>query len=350
MTLARAEFMWLMMLIPATAMLMWLSDRAKRSRVSRRGGPLLVRAVYSSVDHSVKLVKRVMLLTSLALLVLAIAGPSYGTELIPEADIGVDIMLVVDVSKSMLATDILPSRLESVRLSVQDLVRNLRGERIGLVAFSGTAFVQCPLTSDYSAYMMYARDLSVDSIPRGGTNIERALVTAVEALDRDEERSRVIMLLSDGENHEGDPVAGAKHASDKGIAVYVVGIGSLEGEIIPVVDDFGRHTYLRTEDGQVVKSSLDEKLLVDIARAGGGRYSRASQTDLGLLRIYGEYIDTLSTDLGRGATAQADLQIEGRQRMRSVPIDRYYIPLLIAVVLLACEMAISERRRQRCLQ
>ena len=152
MTLARAEFLWLMMLIPATAMLMWLSDRAKRSRVSRRGGPLLVRAVYSSVDHSVKLVKRVMLLTSLALLVLAIAGPSYGTELIPEADIGVDIMLVVDVSKSMLATDILPSRLESVRLSVQDLVRNLCGERIGLVAFSGTAFVKCPLTSDYSAY------------------------------------------------------------------------------------------------------------------------------------------------------------------------------------------------------
>ena len=188
----------------------------------------------------------------------------------------------------------------------------------------------------------------MDSIPRVRTNIERALVTAVEALDRDEERSRVIMLLSDGENHE-ETRSRAKHARTKA-SQSTWSYRGLEGEIIPVVDDFGRHTYLRTEDGQVVKSSLDEKLLVDIARAGGGRYSRASQTDLGLLRIYGEYIDTLSTDLGRGATAQADLQIEGRQRMRSVPIDRYYIPLLIAVVLLACEMAISERRRQRCLQ
>ncbi|NLU42248.1 MAG: VWA domain-containing protein [Firmicutes bacterium] len=350
MTLARPEFMWLMLLIPAAAVLMWLSDQAKRTRVSRHGGPLLARTVNSSVDHWIKLLKRVMLLTSLALLVLAIAGPSYGTELIPEIDIGVDIMLVVDVSKSMLATDILPSRLESVRLSIQDLVRNLRGERIGLVAFSGTAFVQCPLTSDYSAFLMYARDLSVASIPRGGTNIEQALMTAVGALDRDENRSRVIILLSDGENHEGDPIAGAEYALSKGMAVYVVGIGSLEGEIIPVVDDLGRQTYLRTEDGQVVKSSLDENLLADIARAGGGRYSRASQTDLGLLRVYDEYIDTLSTDLGYGVTAQAGPHAEGGQRMRSVPVDRYYIPLLIAVVLLACEMVISERRRQRCPQ
>ncbi len=350
MTLARPEFMWLMLLIPATALLMWLSDRAKRSRVSRHGGPLLTRAVDSSVDHSIKLLRRVMLLTSLALLVLAIAGPSFGTELIPEADIGVDIMLVIDVSKSMLATDILPSRLESVRLSVQDLIRNLRGERIGLVAFSGTAFVQCPLTSDYSAFMMYARDLSADSIPRGGTNLEQALITAVEALDRDEDRSRVIILLSDGENHEGDAVAGAEYASDRGIAVYVVGIGSLEGEIIPVIDDFGRQTYLRTEDGQVVKSSLDEKLLADIARTGGGRYSRASQTDLGLLGIYNDYIETLSTELGYDATAQAGPQAEGGQRMRRVPVDRYYIPLFAALVLLACEMAISERRGQRCPQ
>jgi Ca-activated chloride channel family protein len=342
--------MWMMVAVPATAMLMWLSDRAKRSRVSRHGGPLLAKTVDSSVDHSIKLLKRTMLLTSLALLVLAAAGPSYGTELIPETDIGVDIMLAVDVSKSMLAADILPSRLEAVRLSIQDLVRNLRGERIGLIAFSGTSFVQCPLTSDYSAYMMYARDLAVDSIPRGGTNIERALVAAVEALDGDEHRSGVIILLSDGENHEGNPIEGVEYASSKGIAVYVVGIGSLEGEIIPVVDDMGRQTYLRTKDGQVVKSSLDERLLADIARTGGGKYSRASQTDLGLLRIYDEYIDTLLAGMRNETAAQAVSQVERGQRMRSVPVDRYYIPLLVAVVLLACEMVISERRRQRCPQ
>lgn len=344
MTFTRPEFMWLMLTIPLAAALMWLSDRARVSRLTKHAGRLLLEATGSAVDRRIRTLKRVLELLSLALLILAVAGPSYGTELVPELDTGVDIMLVVDVSQSMLATDIKPSRLEAVRLSIEDLLSTLRGERVGLVAFSGTAYTQCPLTSDYSAFMLYVRDLSVESIPRGGTNLEQALSTAVQSLRGNEDRPRAIILMSDGENHEGDPIAGAELAASNGISIYTVGVGTPDGELIPVVDNYGRQTFLQSDDGRIVKSELDEALLKDIARIGGGTYSRATQTDLGLTEIYQEFISTLWDDAD-ATTASTGVDQETGVRVRRAPVDRYYIPLLAAIMLLSCDLLIRERRR-----
>lgn len=345
MTFARPEFIWLILAVPLVAALMRLSDLAQSSRLSRYSGPLMSKATSAAINARMRAAKRVLILLSLALMALAAAGPSYGTALVYEPDAGVDIMLAVDVSRSMLAQDILPSRLEAVRLSIEDLVRNLRGERIGLVAFSGTAFTQCPLTSDYSAFLLYVRDLSVESIPRGGTNLEQALATATKSLGDSGDRPRIIILLSDGENHEGDPVAAAKLAAKQGITIYTIGVGTPEGEIIPIVDEYGRLSYVQTDDGRIVKSQLDEVLLQEIARIGGGMYHRAVQTDLGLSEIYREFI----ASLGAGSTGgSADsLQANTGPRARTVPIDRYYVPLLAAIALLSCELLTVERRKNR---
>lgn len=344
MTFARPELLWLILAVPFAYVLMRLSDRAQLSRLSKYSGPLIAEAANAAINPRGRAVKRAFLLITLALLALSAAGPSYGTTQVPEFDAGVDIMLAVDVSRSMLANDILPSRLEAARLSIQDLTRNLRGERIGLVAFSGTAFTLCPLTSDYSAFLLYLRDLSVESIPRGGTNLEQALTTAVRSLDGDGDRPRIIILLSDGENHEGNPIAAARLAADRGITIYTVGVGTLEGEIIPIVDEYGRQSYLQTSDGRIVKSELHESLLQEIAHIGGGEYRRAVQADFGLTEIYDAFIASL-----RGETADSvDVsQSDARVRARNVPVDRYYIPLFATVALICCELLIAERRRSK---
>lgn len=344
MTFTRPEFIWMILIVPLAATLMWLSDRARLSRLTKHAGRLLLEATGTAVDHRTRILKRGLVLLSLALLVLAAAGPSYGTELVPEPDRGVDIILVVDVSQSMLATDIKPSRLEAVRLSIEDLVSTLLGERVGLVAFSGTAYTQCPLTSDYSAFMLYVRDLSVESIPRGGTNLEQALNAAIQSLGGNEDRPRAIILMSDGENHEGDPIAGAKLAASNGISIYTVGVGTPDGELIPILDDYGRQTFLQSGDGLIVKSELDEALLKDVARIGSGRYSRATETDLGLTDIYQEFIATLSDDVD-AIISSTGLDQENGVRVRRAPVDRYYISLLAAIVLLLCDLLVHERRR-----
>lgn len=344
MTLARPEFVWLILTVPLAALLMRVSDRMRLSRLSKHSGPLMAQAASTAINPRARAAKRSLLLVALALLAITAAGPSYGTALVPESDAGVDIMLVVDVSRSMLASDILPSRLEATRLSIQDLTRSLRGERIGLVAFSGTAFTQCPLTSDYSAFLLYVRDLSVASIPRGGTNLEQALAIAAESLGNEGDRPRVIILLSDGENHEGDPVAAARLAADHGIAIYTVGVGTPEGEIIPVVDEYGRQSYIQTDDGRIVKSELDEALMQEIARVGGGNYRRAVQTDFGLTSIYAELITSLRSD---AIDSMGVSSTDTGMRMRNVPVDRYYIPLFIVIVLLSLDLLVAERRRDQ---
>jgi Ca-activated chloride channel family protein len=187
-----------------------------------------------------------------------------------------DILIVIDTSKSMLTTDVKPNRLERTKLAVKDLVKKLNGDRIGLLAFAGDAFLICPLTVDYGGFLMSLDDINVGTIPRGGTAIGKALENAIKGFDNTPSQYKAIIVLTDGENLEGDPIHWAKEAKQKGIKVFCVGIGTQDGELIQIENDKGEKEFLKDSSGNFVKSRLDESLLQQIALETGGAYVQAS--------------------------------------------------------------------------
>jgi Ca-activated chloride channel family protein len=200
--------------------------------------------------------------------------------------------VVLDTSKSMLAADIPPNRLQQAKWAVRDFVRHLKGDRIGLVAFAGSSFLQCPVTVDYAAFTMMLDDLYAGIIPRGGTAIAQALENAAESFDRESESDKVIILITDGEDHEGDPVEMAEKLKDEKIRLYSIGVGTPEGELIPAQGG----GYVKDEQGRVVKSTINETLLEELARKTGGFYVRSAPGDFGLDRIYKLGISGLQRD------------------------------------------------------
>jgi len=232
----------------------------------------------------------------------------------------------------MLADDVLPNRLERAKLAVQDLVKQLEGDRIGLIAFAGSAFVQCPLTHDYQAFVESLRAVDVGIIPKGGTSLAQAVRSGVEAFAGREGRYAALVVITDGEDHEGDVEAAAQEATAAGIRVYTVGIGTQGGELIEVDVD-GRKTFLKDQQGQVVKSRLDEETLRTLATTTGGAYLYAQGPSLGLDELYADYIAKMD---------RRELETSMQRRFR----ERFQIPLLIAFALLAVEPVLRAARRR----
>ena len=222
----------------------------------------------------------------LILLILSLTGPQWGYQWQEVNQQGLEIMVAIDTSKSMLAEDVKPNRLERSKLAVQDLLAKLQADKVGLVAFAGSSFLQCPLTLDYSAFGLALNALSTNIIPRGGTAIGEAIQTARQAFKAGAGGSKVLVLITDGENHEGDPVAQARSAAQEGITIYTVGIGSPSGELIVTHDTSGNSSYLKDSSGNVVKTSLDEQMLREIAAAGNGFYIHGAGLSLGLEELY----------------------------------------------------------------
>lgn len=277
------EFLkWLLLLLPLIAVVIFMHWQ-RAAQLAR----LISSKVWKTVipGHNPKRVRRRTVLRLLALLCigLALTRPQWGVTWKDVQQRGLDIIVVLDTSKSMLAADIKPNRLQQAQWAVRDFVRHLKGDRIGLIAFAGSSFLQCPVTIDYAAFTMMLNDLYAGIIPRGGTAIDQALKTAADSFDGDSEADRVIILITDGEDHEGDPLRIVKQLKDKQIRLYSIGVGTAEGELIPAADGRG---YLKDEKGQVVKSSLNETLLEQLARETGGFYVRSAPGDFGLDRIY----------------------------------------------------------------
>jgi len=226
------------------------------------------------------------LLACYVLTVMALARPQWGYQWEEAKRQGLDILIAVDVSKSMLTRDVTPNRLERTKLAVKDLVKDLNGDRVGLIAFSGSAFLMCPLTGDYNGFLLSLNDLGVESIPRGGTNISSAIAEAIKAYGDKGQPYKTVVLVTDGEDQEGDALAAARRAKDKGIAIYTVGIGTQEGDLIRVQDDQGQSGFLKDAQGNFVKSRLNENLLQQIAYVTGGAYVRSSGAQFGLDYLY----------------------------------------------------------------
>ncbi len=232
-----------------------------------------------------------------ALMIIALARPQWGFHWREVKRRGLDIMVVVDTSKSMLAEDIKPNRLQQAKWGTQDLVKHLNGDRIGLVAFAGTGFLSCPLTTDYAAFAMTLDDIYAGIIPRGGTAVAEALQTAARGFEESPGKGdKVILLITDGEDHDGRLQGVVNDMGDKEIRIFAVGVGSPNGELIPYRDEEGRLQFLKDREGRVIKSSLNEKMLVDIARKTKGMYVHAVPGQFGLNKIYEDGIAGLKKE------------------------------------------------------
>lgn len=273
-------------------------------------------------------------LAAMALGVVALARPQWGEKWIEVRHMGLDIAVVLDTSNSMRAEDIRPNRLERAKLGVRDLVNHLRGDRIGLIPFAGDSYLYCPLTSDYGAFLMMLDDIHAGIIPRGGTAIEQALRKAVQSFDDHLLADRVIVLVTDGEDHDGNPLAVLDDLRRRNIRLFAVGVGSPEGDLVPATDERGRPSFLRDREGKIVRSALQEDVLERLATRTGGMYVRATPGDFGLDRIYEQGIAPLQRD-----------QLE--TEMMRTHEERYVWFLGAALLLLIGEAAMASSPRKR---
>ena len=325
---AQYRFLYLLLLVPVIllgyALLRWMRAR----RVKALGDPALVEALMPSRSRSKGWVKAVLFALAWAFLSIGLARPQTGAKLSEHKAKGAEIIIALDVSNSMLAKDYSPNRLERAKLSIARLTEKLHGDRIGLVIFAGTSFVQLPVTTDYVSAKMFLGSIDTDAIPIQGTAIGDAILLSIKSFSAQSEKSRAIIVVSDGENHEDDAVAAARQAAELGIKVYTIGVGSSEGQPIPVNGEL-----LKDKDGNIVVSKLDERMLRDIARAGGGAYIHAGGEEFGLNPIIEDIRKMEDEEFG-------SLVFEEYE-------EQYMYFLGAALLLLVIEMLIGERKPRR---
>ena len=325
------RLIWIWLVPALVGFWIWAFGSRRRALARVAQSPILP-ALTGSVDWASRRRKAALLTSAIACLVVALLGPQWGFQWEEVKRRGVDLVIALDASKSMLAQDVKPNRLERAKLAIQELIPLLKGDRIGLVVFAGTGFLQCPLTVDYGAFTLTLADASTDAIPRGGTSIGQAIRTGLSAFETSQAESRALVLITDGEDHEGQAQAAASEAAKAGVKIFAVGIGTPEGELVPVTDEQGSRTFLKDGEGRTVKSRLDESTLQQVALATGGSYVRATSTAFGLDLLYRERI----------ASMKAHEQEGGRQKRYEL---RYQWPLALALVLLCAEMVMTDRRR-----
>ena len=273
---AHIEFLWLLLAIPVlVALHIWITRR-KRQQLQLFGDPELMVELMPNASRIRPHVKFALMLTALSLLIIGIARPQYGTKEQTVKRQGIDVMIALDISNSMLAEDVAPNRLERAKQMLSKLVDQMVDDKLGLVVFAGDAFTQIPITCDYVSAKMYLQSITPDIIPAQGTAIGKAITTCVSSFGtEDTEKSRAIILITDGENHEDNAQEAAKMAKEKGIHVFVVGIGKPEGSPIPD----GRGGFKKDRQGTVVVSRLSEDMCQEVAAAGGGMYVRADNSN-----------------------------------------------------------------------
>jgi len=324
------DFLWALLLIPAlTAIFVWMVIWKKRALL-RFGAWTILQRLLPGISRSRVIAKFILLMLGYGFLIIGIANPQIGSKLVEGERKGIDIMIALDVSNSMLAEDIKPSRLEMSKQAISKLIDNLGNDRLGIVIFAGNAYMQLPITTDYSAAKMFLTSIDTKIVPTQGTAIGEAIELSVGAFD-DETHSRAIIIISDGENHEDDALDAAKKASEKGIIVYTVGMGLPEGAPIPDYNKYNQMVgYKKDRAGSTVVTKLNESMLQQIASAGKGVYVRANNSQSGLKTIL-EEINKLE-------------KTKFESRMFSDYEDRFQYFIAVSLILLILELLIFERK------
>ncbi len=330
LTFAQPAWFYALLIVPVVAGLYIWSHRRSKTLVGKIVAPRLRTQLAGAVSVKLRVTKAIIILLVFTLIVGTLAQPQKGYIETEVKTTGRDIIMAVDTSRSMLATDVSPTRLARAKLVAQDIMRLAKGDRMGVIAFAGSAFLQAPLTVDYGAVLNTINELDTNIIPKGGTNIAAAIDLAVDAFGKGEGQSRALIILTDGEELDADGIAAAKKASEAGVHIFTVGIGSAEGSLIPLPKEGGGVSFVQDPSGKSVTSRLDETRLKEIAAAGHGFYEHISPEVA--KSIY---------DKGIVPMTQTERDVQTSRR----PIEKYQIPLSGAIALLALWLVLGERRR-----
>ena len=325
---AQAQYLFLILLIPVFFLLQALVFKLRTRRIRKFGDEELVRQLMPSSSRSKVWVRLTIFSIGFFFFAIGLSRPQIGAKLKEHETKGAEIMIVLDVSNSMLAEDYSPNRLDRAKLAISRLVDKLRDDRIGLIVFAGNSFVQLPITTDYVSAKMFLNSISTESVPIQGTAIGEAINTALRSFSAQSEKSRAIIVITDGENHEDDPVAAAAQAAEMGVRVFTIGVGSPEGKPIPMDGEL-----LKDKDGNIVVTRLDETVLQDVANAGKGVYVRAGNSEFGLNPI----ID--------------DIRRMEDEKYSSIVFEEYDEQFMyfmgLALLFFVLEMLVGERRSKR---
>ena len=320
-----------LLLIPLLAVFYVVAEKKSAARLAQLIAPKLRSTLLQGVSRGKRLAQFVLTQLSLAALIVALARPQLGFETQEVKRKGRDVVVAIDTSRSMLADDVTPNRLTRAKLAVQDLLRILDGDRIALVAFAGSAFLQAPLTIDYGAVQDSLEQIDTNIIPKGGTNLAEAIKVSLQAFGKAEGANKALVLFTDGEELDADALKAAQLAKDAGVRIFTVGVGSSEGAMIPIQEN-GQSTFVRDDAGQFVKTKLDETRLKEIAAACDGFYVHLENGSNAVQKLLDDGIQKLE-------------QREGSQ-FRRRPIERYQWPLGLAIVLFVLAQSFNDRRRK----
>ncbi len=334
MSFGAPHWLWALLAVPVLGLLFMRAEARSAAKLREFVSARLLPQLGSAVNPFRRRVRFALILTGVTLAILSLAQPRWGYSYEEVKRKGLDLLVAVDTSRSMLANDVAPNRLQRVKLAGQDLFNELRGDRIGLIAFAGRSFLQAPLTIDYDAAVESLNDLDTSIIPEGGSNIADAITLATRTFGQSAIGNRALIIFTDGEELSGDAVKVAKAASDGGVKIFTIGVGTPEGSLIPLTGAGGTTAFVKDGSGQVVKSKLDEKRLREIAEATGGTYLHLAGGPATMKQLY---------EQGLAKMQAGDIQ----DRVSRQPIERYQWPLGAALLALAASLLMNERKAAR---
>ncbi len=329
-----AQPLWLItgigVCIALSLMIRILQDR-RRTKLAKFAAHKLLNKLTRNISNRKRRIKNILIICAIFLCFAALARPQYGFKWVDVKRKGIDILFALDTSKSMLAEDIKPNRLERAHYAILDFVRQLEGDRVGLMPFAGSAFLMCPLTLDYSAFEHSLSAVTADIIPQGGTDIATVITTAAMTLNNGANH-KILVLITDGENLQGDAIKAAAEGAEKGLTIYTVGVGTREGELIPLAGG----GFVKDKQGKYITSKLDEQTLGQIAKKSDGLYVPLGNSGEGLETVYQQKLALIPKE-------------ELAERRRKVPLERFEYPLALAIIFLICDFLLGERKSQRSL-
>lgn len=324
-------YLWaLLAVIPLIVIVFIFVQNWKRRKLLNFGSQLVVKRLMPNVSKTLPIVKFGLYTMAIVSLLIGLANLQFGTKLEEVKREGIDLMICLDVSNSMLAEDLSPNRLERSKRAIYQLIEKLHNDRLGIIVFAGQAYVQLPITTDYSSAKLFLETIGTDIVPTQGTSIGSAINLAMESFDFENGTSKSIIVITDGENHEDDAMNAAVEASDKGVIVNTIGMGSEKGGPIPVYKNGAQVDFRKDNAGNTVVTKLNEQMLKDIATAGNGSYVRASNAKGGLDKIMNEIDKMEKKEFGSKSFKDYE--------------DRFQIFLIIALLLIVLEYFISNRR------
>ena len=323
-------FLAAFILVPLFILLYGLTVRWRKKTLQLYGEPAVVKKLIPDISVNKRFAKFILFLIAFAFLIIGIVNPQFGIQLENTKRTGADLMICLDVSNSMKATDLSPNRLGKAKMAINKLIEKLNGDRIGIIIFAGEAYVQLPITTDYAASKLFLESISPDMIPTQGTNIGAAIDLAMESFGKDEGKNKAILIITDGEDNESAGIKAAQRAAEKNVSIFTIGMGSPDGAPIPSYVNGVKEGYKKDKEGNTIVTRLNEQTLREIATAGNGIFVRATNSDAGLNNVLNE-IDKLEKK-----------QFESK--MYSDYEDQFQAFICVTFLLLLVEVFINERK------